>query len=63
MTDSLAQTLDKLRVRRDELERVLPVHIFVDQRHLDMNTSERDYWHYGYLVALRDALDLLETRQ
>jgi hypothetical protein len=25
-----------------------------EQRHLNQGTPERVYWHYGYLVALRD---------
>jgi hypothetical protein len=25
-----------------------------EQKHLDRETQERIYWHYGYLVALRD---------
>lgn len=25
-----------------------------DQKHLDANTPERAYWHYGYMTALRD---------
>ena len=31
-----------------------------DQRHLDANTPERAYWHYGYQAALADVLDLVE---
>lgn len=27
---------------------------FDEQKHLDQDTQERIYWHYGYLVALRD---------
>ena len=30
-----------------------------EQRHLDEGTRERQYWHYGYLVALRDIQKLL----
>ena len=30
-----------------------------EQRHLDADTLERAYWHYGYLVALRDVRKLL----
>ena len=30
-----------------------------EQRHLDEGTVERQYWHYGYLVALRDIRKLL----
>jgi len=30
----------------------------VDQRHLDSNTPERAYWHFGYETALQDILKL-----
>lgn len=30
-----------------------------EQAHLDENTRERVYWHYGYAVAVRDVLALL----
>jgi hypothetical protein len=33
-----------------------------DQRHLDANTPERAYWHYGYQAALADVLNLVEAR-
>ena len=32
------------------------------QRHLDEGSRERAYWHYGYLMALRDLRDLLRRR-
>ena len=32
-----------------------------EQRHLEEGTVERIYWHYGYLVALQDALDLIKS--
>jgi hypothetical protein len=31
-----------------------------EQRHCEEGTVERAYWHYGYMVALRDVLDLLQ---
>jgi hypothetical protein len=31
-----------------------------DQRHLDSNTPERAYWHFGYETALADMLKLAE---
>jgi hypothetical protein len=31
-----------------------------DQKHLDSNTPERAYWHYGYLAALEDIVALIE---
>jgi hypothetical protein len=27
---------------------------FDEQKHLDQDSQERIYWHYGYLVAMRD---------
>ena len=32
---------------------------FAEQRHLDEGTIERAYWHYGYMVALNDALRIV----
>jgi hypothetical protein len=34
-----------------------------DQAHLDEGTSERAYWHCGYLAALRDVRQLLAGRK
>ena len=33
--------------------------VFTEQKHLDKG-KERIYWHYGYLVALKDVLRVLE---
>jgi hypothetical protein len=35
-------------------------YVIADQKHLDESTPERAYWHYGYMVALRDVLRLLQ---
>lgn len=32
---------------------------FANQEHLNEGSKERAYWHYGYMVALNDALKLL----
>jgi len=37
-------------------------YVTADQKHLDANTPERAYWHYGYQVALSDLLALIEGR-
>ena len=34
-----------------------------EQAHLDDGTRERAYWHYGYLVALRDVLALVRRQK
>ena len=33
--------------------------VVTDQKHLDKGTEARAYWHYGRLIALRDALQAL----
>jgi hypothetical protein len=30
--------------------------IFDEQKHLDKNSIEQLYWHYGYYIALKDIL-------
>jgi hypothetical protein len=35
----------------------------VEQKHLDEGTRERAYWHYGYMVGLRDMLRFLTDAQ
>lgn len=34
-----------------------------EQAHLDEDTRERVYWHYGYLIALRDVLALIKGQR
>ena len=36
---------------------------FSEQLHLETDSSERLYWHYGYLMALRDLINQLSTDQ
>lgn len=53
---------ETLRHRIRELEHWLRgqgVDVRNEQRHLDEGSRERLYWHYGYLVGLRDALNAL----
>ena len=33
-----------------------------EKAHMKEGSRERAYWHYGYLVALRDTLAMLERR-
>jgi hypothetical protein len=54
-----------LKKRRDELVGWLnkeDPHCFARQKHLEEKTEERVYWHYGYLTAVRDTLQLLTRR-
>lgn len=32
---------------------------FQEQKHLEEGTAERAYWHYGYMAAIEDVLNLL----
>ena len=34
-----------------------------EQKHLDEGTTERAYWHHGYLMALRDLQSALKLRR
>ena len=43
---------------RDWLEKNAPESL-IEQKHLDEGTRERVYWHYGYMVAVRDVLKFL----
>ncbi len=36
--------------------------VMSEQKHLDEGSPERAYWHYGYMVALRDVLKSLDTK-
>ena len=49
---------DRARQLSEWLKKSAP-ECFTEQKHLDENTQERVYWHYGYMVALRDALRFL----
>ena len=54
--------LDKISQREQAIKEWLSKnapYIDGDQKHLDEGSSERAYWHYGYLVALRDIRSLL----
>ncbi|HTZ34566.1 MAG TPA: hypothetical protein VMB84_00995 [Stellaceae bacterium] len=52
-------------MRADSLARWLEEHAPrcpSEQRHLDEGTQERAYWHYGYLMALRDMQSSIRKR-
>ncbi len=56
-----ADVIEKLTQRRDGIREWLAdnaPYIAADQKHLDDNTVERAYWHYGYQAALSDAINL-----
>ncbi|MBJ7532592.1 hypothetical protein JDN40_00350 [Rhodomicrobium vannielii ATCC 17100] len=65
MSNDINEKLHLLRSRRDAQKKWIAdeaPYMVADQRHLDANTPERAYWHYGYASALTDVLDLLEGR-
>jgi hypothetical protein len=60
MTDAM-QVKEALQLRHDEISKWLgdnAPYVVADQKHLDENTPERAYWHYGYKAALSDVLAL-----
>ena len=65
MVDKMAKaatTKEAFDVRIDKLHAFLKAEyprIDIDQKHLDLGTLARGYWHYGYLMALRDVRDHL----
>lgn len=59
----LRSVLTQFRERRDGqrawLAKTAP-RISEEQRHTVEGTTERAYWHYGYMVALHDVITKLE---
>lgn len=56
----LEVVVGKMRERAKKLEAWLRTCDGMEHaRHLDDGSPERMYWHYGYAVALRDALQLI----
>lgn len=56
----------RIRQRIETLERWLQdqgVDVKHEQAHLDPSSNEHLYWHYGYLIGLRDALNALVKEQ
>ena len=53
---------EKIQARQEEILEWLRAHAphaGLEQKHLDEGSAERAYWHYGYLMGLRDAAKLL----
>lgn len=54
---------ERVEQRRDDMRAWLKEYApecFDEQRHLDEGSRERAYWHYGYLVAMTDLLELVQ---
>lgn len=61
-TGTYSSVLEAMERRKDDLQHWLrneSGHPIDDQRHLDADSIEQTYWHYGYLVAIKDVLALL----
>ena len=57
--------VSRLKIRRSALMAWLKREdpgCFSLQKHLRQGTPERVYWHYGYMMALRDMLRLLSRK-
>jgi hypothetical protein len=54
----LAHLIRRRNGIREWLDDVAP-YAAHDQKHLDENTPERAYWHYGYQSALADVIEML----
>lgn len=64
MSNSIFLDLNMVHERANELAVWLTQNgngCFEEQAHLDTNTSERVYWHYGYIIALQDVLTFLQS--
>ena len=62
---NLESAEDRLRRRIAGIDawlREQGVDVKQEQAHTQEGTKERLYWHYGYMVALRDVLKLLKRR-
>ena len=59
MAETLAQALDRRIAEQTEWLRENAPYI-AEQKHLDADTPERAYWHYGYVVAMRDIRKALQ---
>jgi hypothetical protein len=61
---SATEIVDTLETRKSDLAEWLQSHApncEIEQRHLDSETSEQAYWHFGYMMALKDVLALLSS--
>lgn len=63
MPETSNPMIEKFQARADGIAEWIKdnaPYISGDQKHLDENTPECAYWHYGYMVALRDVINQLK---
>ena len=61
--EGVQDALALIRERRDKLRASLHTdspECFEDQQHADGPGLAKTYWHYGYYIALKDVLALIE---
>jgi hypothetical protein len=59
----ITSLVERMKIRIAGIEEWLEEidsHCQAEQRHTIEGTIEREYWHYGYMVAFMDLLDLIE---
>lgn len=55
--------IDKIKKRIENLDNWVDKEgVKKEQAHLIKDSKERAYWHYGYLVALKDVLALFQEQ-
>lgn len=64
MGSEVVEVMSALSEREENLKKWLADHKaeIEPQAHLNANSVEQIYWRYGYLIALRDALNLLQKK-
>lgn len=64
MGHDVMEALDALTKREADLKKWLADHRaeIEPQAHLEANSREQVYWRYGYVIALRDAINLLQKK-
>jgi hypothetical protein len=55
--DDIGAIEERIRNLREWLKKEAP-ECFAEQKHTEEGTQERIYWHHGYMMGLRDALQL-----
>ncbi len=51
----ISQIEERINGIREWLKKEAP-ECFIEQKHAEEGTQERIYWHHGYMMGLRDAL-------
>lgn len=60
---SLRERLERRQLEIVEWLRENAPNVDVEQKHLDAESAERAYWHYGYAAALKDIQNCLPGKK